>query len=184
MITSSLGVKISNWVIENLEFIKAQKDSKPKGHRGVVFGLQDLQTSQMKELLAENDFPYNELKHIEEELINKYKVPVKKYAASGIMLVYAEKGYKCKWHTDDTDNEHEYTTRFNVLLNKPFKGGDPIIKKNGLKETIPVKQYEPWMCLSGKYEHSTVKTEGPSPRILLSYGYDINKKLLENLGYL
>ena len=184
MITSSLGVKINNWVLDNLEFIKDQPESTPKGHRGVVFGIQDLQTPKMKALLLDYKFPYNELKHIEEELINTYKIPVKKYASSGIMLVYSEEGYKCKWHTDDTDNQNEWTTRFNVLLNKPLKGGDPIIKKNGLKETIPVKQYEPWMCLSGKYEHSTIKNQGPRPRVLLSYGYDVNKKLLENLGHL
>ena len=184
MITRTHGEAIKSWVIENLDFIKNQPNSKPKGHRGVVFGLHDLQTSNMKKLLEEQHFPYNELKQIEEELINQYRVPIKKYAYLGIMLVYSEEGYKCKWHTDTTDNPHEYTTRLNVLVSKPEEGGSPIIKKNGVDIITPIKKHESWICVAGKYEHSTVKTKGNIPRILLSFGYDVPKVLLENLDHI
>lgn len=181
MITPQYGYNVKSWVLDNLDFIRKQPDSKPKGHKGVIFGMKDLQLPHQKRLLIENGFPYNDLKAIEEELINHYKIRVGKYAYLGIMLLYAEEGYKCTWHTDDTDDENIYTTRFNVLLSKPEKGGEPIIKKGGEKITIPVQENEPWLCIAGKYEHSTVKTKGSTPRILLSFGYDISKVLLENI---
>jgi len=184
MITSEYGEVIRSWLIENLDFIKKQPNTKPKGHRGVVFGIRDLQSLKQKTILTEQDFPYKELTFIEEELINKYKIPVKKYSDSGIMLVYMEEGYKCQWHTDTTDNHNEYTTRLNVLLSKPEKGGSPIIKKEGVDITIPIKKHESWICVAGKYEHSTVKTKGNVPRILLSFGYNVPKILLESLSYI
>tara|TARA_R110000787_G_scaffold104425_1_gene211476 strand:+ start:214 stop:768 length:555 start_codon:yes stop_codon:yes gene_type:complete len=182
MITQDHGEVVRKWIVENLDFIKSMPDSKPRGHKGVVFGIQDIQSTAAKRILLEQNFPYNELKYIEEELINKYKIPVKKYAGSGIMIVYTEKGYKCKWHTDTTDDQNSYTTRLNVLLSKPETGGEPIIKKNGSEIVIPVKKNEPWICVAGKYEHSTVKTKGKTPRILLSFGYDVSKVMLENLN--
>jgi hypothetical protein len=184
VITSAHGEAIKSWVLENLDFIKKQPNSNPKGHEGRVLGLRDLQSSQQKNILTEQLFPYKELSYIEEELINKYKIPVKKYSRGGIMLVYMAEGYKCKRHTDTTNNPNEYTTRLNVLLSKPEQGGSPIIKKNGVDITIPIKTHEPWICVAGKYEHSTVKTKGKIPRILLSFGYDVPKVLLENLGYI
>jgi len=183
MINKESSQRLRSWIFKNLDLIRSQNQS-PRGHKGVVFGLRDLQNQNLKELLTTHSFPYNDLKHIEEDLINTYKIPAKKYADFGIMIVYSEKGYKCKWHTDTTDNLDEYTTRLNVLISKPKDGGEPIIKKNNLKEIIPVTKNEPWICVAGKYEHSTVKTEGDEPRILLSFGYEVNKKILENLGYI
>ena len=184
VITSEYGKAIKSWVIENLDFIKKQPNSKPKGHEGIVLALRDIQSSHQKTILTEQSFPYKELNYIEEELINKYKIPVKKYAYLGIMIAYMEEGYKCKWHTDTTDNQNEYTTRLNVLLSKPEKGGSPIIKKEDKDITVPIKKYESWICVAGKYEHSTVKTKGKTPRILLSFGYDIPKVILEKLTYI
>tara|TARA_B100001094_G_scaffold328493_1_gene389027 strand:- start:1722 stop:2276 length:555 start_codon:yes stop_codon:yes gene_type:complete len=184
MINQDSSQRLKSWVLRNIDLIKSQPNSKPKGHKGLVLGLQDLQKKDLKEVLNAHSFPYNDLKHIEEDLINTYKIPTKKYAESGIMVIYSEKGYKCKWHTDTTDNLDEYTTRLNVLISKPKDGGEPIIKKNNVKETIPVTTNEPWICVAGKYEHSTVKTKSDEPRILLSFGYNVNKKILENLGYI
>ncbi len=182
MITAKYGSSIKDWILDNLDFIKKQPNSKPKGHRGVVFGMPEIQDPDTKELLIANGFPYGDLISIEEELINHFRLPTRKYADLGIMFVYCEKGYKCTWHTDDTDNQHEYTTRLNVLLSKPEEGGEPILKKKGVEEVIPVKENEPWICVAGKYEHSTVKTKGDTPRILLSFGYDVPKLILESLG--
>lgn len=182
MITKDHGEVVRKWIVENLDFIKSIPGSKPHGYKGVVFGIQDIQSAAVKIILSEQNFPYNELKYIEEELINKYNIPVNKYAESGIMMVYSEDGYKCKWHTDTTDDQNVYTTRLNVLLSKSEQGGEPIIKKNGSEIVIPVKRNEPWICIAGKYEHSTVKTKGKTPRILLSFGYDVSKIMLENLN--
>ncbi len=184
MINHESSQRLRSWVLKNIDLIKSQPNSKPKGHKGLVLGLQDLQKKDLKEVLTAHSFPYNDLKHIEEHLINTYKIPTKKYAESGIMMVYSEKGYKCKWHTDTTDNLEEYTTRLNVLISKPKDGGEPVIKKNNVKEIIPIVKNEPWICVAGKYEHSTVKTKSDEPRILLSFGYNVNKKILENLGYI
>tara|TARA_R110000737_G_scaffold210799_1_gene228395 strand:+ start:157 stop:711 length:555 start_codon:yes stop_codon:yes gene_type:complete len=184
MISQDHGGVVRKWIVENLDFIKSMPDSKPRGHKGVVFGIQDIQSAAVKRILLEQNFPYNELKYIEEELINKYNMPVNKYAESGIMMVYSEEGYKCKWHTDTTDDQNSYTTRLNVLLSKPEQGGEPIIKKIDSKLVIPVEKNEPWICVAGKYKHSTVKTKGKTPRILLSFGYDIPKVMLENFNYI
>ena len=167
MINHESSQRLRSWVLKNIDLIKSQPNSKPKGHKGLVLGLQDLQKKDLKEVLTAHSFPYNDLKHIEEHLINTYKIPTKKYAESGIMMVYSEKGYKCKWHTDTTDNLEEYTTRLNVLISKPKDGGEPVIKKNNVKEIIPIVKNEPWICVAGKYEHSTVKTKSNEHRILL-----------------
>ena len=188
MISKHHSDDIKKWILNNLDFIKSQPHSKPKGHRGVVFGMSELQSPTKKNLLLEKKFPFNALKAIEEEMSIRFNIFTHsntiKWADLGIMILYSESGYKCKWHTDDSDNKSIYTTRLNVLLSKPEKGGEPILKKNGLEEVIPFVENEPWICVAGKYEHSTVKSKGETPRILLSYGYDVPLNLLSALDYI
>ncbi len=184
MISKHHSDEIKDWVLKNLDFLKSQPNSKPKGHRGVVFGINELQSPTKKNLLLENNFPFNALKAIEEEMSIKFNILTHSntvnWADLGIMILYSEAGYKCKIHTDDSDNKNIYTTRLNVLLSKPESGGEPIIDK----KTIYIKENEPWICVAGRYEHSTVKTKGKTPRILLSYGYDVPRNLLEALNFL
>ena len=48
MISKHHSDDIKKWILNNLDFIKSQPHSKPKGHRGVVFGMSELQSPTKK----------------------------------------------------------------------------------------------------------------------------------------
>ena len=176
---------IVDWILHNLSFIQEQPNSTPVGHSGTIFGIYDIDKKEKKELLIEERFPYANLIKIETKLKELYQIPADTQVADmGWLFTYATEGYTCKWHTDDSDDESIYHTRLNVMISKPLKGGDPIMKIDGEDVTIKVKENEPWICVAGHYEHSTVPLQGVKPRILLSFGYDIKKDVLKNKKYI
>ena len=174
---------VSTWIIENLDWIKNQPDSTPSGHEGVLHGLFDVNQPYMEDKLKEVSFPYESLLRIEKELKDLYNLPENAaYGTLGWMFVYAEEGYTCKWHKDmcDCDQDGMTHVRLNVLLSKSEEGGNPLWRDdNGKQWTQEVELNEPWISLSGKYEHSTTTTKGKTPRILLSLGYNVPNKLVE-----
>tara|TARA_R100000808_G_C2155481_1_gene168164 strand:+ start:1420 stop:1968 length:549 start_codon:yes stop_codon:yes gene_type:complete len=182
MINSSAGIKIANWVFNNIALIKKHPDSKKKGKKGFSFTLCNLQTSNAKEHF--HNFPSVELKYIEEELLHLYKIPRANYSATGVSITYAAKGYEPHWTQDISEKEDEYTTHLKVLINKPVKGGDPIRRTNDEEVITPVSRYEPWLCIGEKDSYSTVKIGGESPYILLSFSYHLNKRVLKKLAYI
>ena len=148
---------------------------------------------------ASRPFPYINLSNINRDIMNHYGIPEDcKIANMGWILSYADESYLCTWHIDNSRDMNAYHTRFNVLLSKP-KGGEPILQGRegytaigvdkykpayGKKFVIPVVENGVWVCVGEKYKHSTVKMEGKKPRILLSFGYNVPKVLLENLSYI
>ena len=41
MINQDSSQRLKSWVLRNIDLIKSQPNSKPKGHKGLVLGLQD-----------------------------------------------------------------------------------------------------------------------------------------------
>ena len=41
------------------------------------------------------------------------------------------------------------------------------------------KKMEVWVCKAGEVFHGTSKVQGEKPRIMLSFGHHINKKLIK-----
>ena len=99
----------------------------------------------------------------------------------GWILSYTENDYICKWHKDINKDDDTIHTRFNVMINKPEEGGFPIIRINGKDTIIETQENETWICAAGLYEHSTTEIKGDKPRIMLSFGYDIDKNILSKL---
>ena len=128
--------------------------------------------------------------------MNHYGIPEDCGIANmGWILSYADKSYLCTEHIDNSPDVNTYHTRFNVLISKP-KGGEPILRECvgynavgsdtyqavwGEKFVIPVVENGVWVCVGEKYKHATVKMEGEKPRILLSFGYTLEKELAEKL---
>ena len=81
-------------------------------------------------------------------------------------------GHEVHKHKDRSPRKEDTCVRLNLLLQKPEIGGEAIIDN----EVIYTQENEPWICLAGKYEHSSVKVEGNRDRLLLSYGYHVNAK--------
>jgi len=174
---------VSDWIIKNLDWIKDQPDSTPAGHKGVLHGLFDINQPYMQDILEKVDFPFESMERIDKEMKSFYKIPEDSmFGTLGWMFVYAEEGYTCKWHKDSCDCDEDGMThiRLNVLISKPEEGGNPLWRDEEGKEwTQEVSKNESWISLSGKYEHSTTTTKGKTPRILLSLGYNVSKKLVE-----
>lgn len=174
------------WILEHLDFLEQLKDTSPLGHEGALLAVKNLQLQQTKDILSPLGFPYPQLQNINDELMRLYKIPMDSdFAKLGWMLVYASEGYKCRVHRDESGSQDGfYSTRLNVLISKPEAGGDPVMFIAGKEIEIAVEENEPWLCVSGKYEHSTTRTKGPTPRILLSFGYNLNEHLIEQLDYM
>lgn len=173
------------WILDHLDFLDEQKDTSPLGHEGALLAVKNLQRQQTKDLLSPLGFPYAQLQNINDQLMAYYKIPKDSdHAKLGWMLVYASEGYKCRVHRDESGSQDGfYSTRLNVLISKPEAGGDPVMFIAGKEIEIAVDENEPWLCVSGKYEHSTTRTKGPTPRILLSFGYNLDEQLIEQLDY-
>ena len=141
----------------------------PGLHEGFVRGIPNINV--MHTTLVKLNFPFAELVEIEKILLNKYKFKnFYRDAKFGTMISISKEGHKVHSHTDDSPRKEDTCVRLNLLLQKPKKGGEAIINN----EIINVKENEPWICLAGKYEHSSVKVEGDRDRLILSYGYHVN----------
>jgi len=177
---------IRSWILSHLDFMGKQKEASPLGHEGTLLAIKNLQLQQTKDSLSPLNFPYKQLQNINDELMRYYHIPKDSDDAKlGWMLVYASEGYKCRVHRDASGSQHGfYSTRLNVLISKPEAGGDPVMFIGGKEVVIAVQENEPWLCVSGRYEHSTTRTQGPTPRILLSFGYNLDAQLIEQLDYM
>lgn len=179
------SIPIRSWILEHIDFIRAQAETSPMGHEGDVLAVKNLQHQDTRDAMCLLGFPYALLQKIHDDLMDHYEIPKNSVDAKlGLMLVYASAGYKCRVHRDASGSEQGfYSTRLNVLISKPEIGGDPVMYIDGREVVIEVEENEPWLCVSGKYDHSTTRTEGPTARILLSFGYDLDAQLIEQLDY-
>jgi hypothetical protein len=78
-------------------------------------------------------------------------------------------------HTDPrkTDKIH---VRLNFLIQKPNGGGMPVI--DGI--TYTVEQGQCWINLASEWKHGSTPVVGSTPRIVLSLGRYVDRKLLED----
>jgi hypothetical protein len=93
----------------------------------------------------------------------------------GIMISYSEAGHEVHEHTDKNYRPADIHTRINLMISKPEKGGLAVINK----KIIDIEENEPWLCAAGYYEHSSTKVEGKTPRVVISFGYQVNKEELK-----
>ena len=71
-------------------------------------------------------------------------------------------------HMDYNGEDPEYyTRRYNILINMPESGGQPIYDG----QTLDIKERTMWRCDAGLKVHSSVPNVGKKPRINLSYGF-------------
>ena len=167
-IDKKLTQPILDWCLKE-ENIAIMMD--PGFHEGFVRGIPNINV--MHIALVKRNFPFAEIVEIEKILLNKYKFKdFYRDSKFGIMVSLSKEGHAVHKHTDDSPREEDTCVRLNLLLQKPEIGGEAIIDN----EVIDAQENEPWICLAGKYEHSSVKVEGDRHRIMLSYGYHVNIK--------
>lgn len=185
-ISKSKTKPIVDWAINNAEFINNRKDERgryigrPGNHAGESFGILNLDSEKVQEELKDYNFPYSNLISIDKELRDIYNIPKDSNTSKmGWILMYSKEGYICRPHKDKNVGDMIHT-RLNVMISKPEEGGEPIIAGHVIKR----EENEPWICVAGKYEHSTVETKGETPRILLSFGYLVDEEIINKNEYL
>jgi hypothetical protein len=93
---------------------------------------------------------------------------------------YMLDGGQLHLHSDQNPpNSDLIHVRYNVYVQLPIKGGYPIYKN--IHCTLKERTYI--CCRSGIDKHYCAKVEGPRERIILSFGFLIPKKRVENIIY-
>lgn len=99
-----------------------------------------------------------------------------------------EFGYMVSWQSEgkevtphrDANRKGKINVRFNFMIQKPTKGGLPIISG----KTLNVKENEVWLCLAGLNLHGTTKIEGKKDRIMISIGHYVDEKIVKEKGWM
>lgn len=193
-IDKNLAKPIVQWVLSRQKDQNIFDDT-PDHPTGYVTCLEYIDKKQ--DFLTANAFPYDNYLTIRKQIIKGFgyedNLPIEENM--GFIIVYSEKGHRVHPHRDTNFNsegegweknmnlDNEYIgdvihTRFNVLVSKPIKGGNPII--DGIEYSV--RENEAWVCHSGIKEHSTNEIEGDKPRILLSFGHWVPKQFLIDKG--
>lgn len=108
---------------------------------------------------------------LKNENINSYELePVYKD-----MITFITNGGFIHKHTDPTPNGYDQI-RFNLLLSKPTKGGEPIYDGN----VLSVEERDYFKYYVNIKEHSTNVVIGCKPRITISYGILVKHESTKN----
>lgn len=75
----------------------------------------------------------------------------------------------------DSDKLGRIHIRINCLLQKPVSGG--ILLSN--EELIPLEEKECWLNFASRNTHGTSKVIGDRPRIVSSFGYQVQQKMAD-----
>ena len=171
-IDEKYAAPIREWVLNKENREQFLHDPDMKGVQSVC-GLPHTQMEDRARIKAK--FPYREMFYVWQEILNHYELPRNQELDNefGALISYSEAGHAVQPHKDPNP-PRKIHTRFNVLISKCEKGGEAIIDGNIVSTDIN----EVWVCAAGKFEHSSVLTEGKGSRILLSYGTYLREEQL------
>ena len=174
-IDEKYAAPIREWVLNKENREQFLHDPEMKGVKNVC-GLPHSQIEDRSRLRAK--FPYLEMFKVWQQILAHYGLPRTQELDGefGALISYSEAGHAVQPHKDPNP-PRKIHTRFNVLISKSEKGGEAIIDG----EIIPTELNEVWVCAAGKYKHSSVMTEGETPRILLSFGTYLKESELERV---
>ena len=176
IIDKKLTQPIVDWCLKESNRDKYFRD--PNYHAGNVLGQTNLDNISIELMLG--GFPYEDLIAIEKEIIKHYGFEeVSRDTIFGTMISYSTQGHEVHTHSDKNLGMNIHT-RINLMLLKPEEGGNPII--NNVE--IDVQENNTWHCVAGYYRHSSKKVKGNKPRLVISFGYQINEKKLNQLQWL
>ena len=102
----------------------------PPSHEGPVSGMR---------LVNKKSSPlYKEVMKLDKYILKNFgyssKTPID--SIDGFFISYSEEGHKVHLHKDKNPDKDTYHVRFNVMISKPNRGGNPIIND----KTIKVKE--------------------------------------------
>lgn len=171
-IDEKYAAPIREWVLNRENREQFLHDPDMKGVQSVC-GLPHSQNEDRLRVKAK--FPYVEMFRVWQQILSYYGLPKTQELDGefGALISYSEAGHKVQPHKDPNPPRKTHT-RFNVLISKSDKGGEAIIDGS----IVPTEVNEVWVCAAGKFTHSSVTTEGETPRILLSYGTYLKDKEL------
>ena len=117
--------------------------------------------------ILQNLNPPSEVWLIKKQIIDRYNlIHAKQEPCFKDYCGYITKGGAIHPHTDKNEGNLIHT-RFNVMVSKPFEGGEPI--QNGV--VIDVEEGDIWRCDAGLVKHWCNQVVGDKPRIVLSFGF-------------
>lgn len=176
IIDKELTQPIIDWCLKESNRDKYFRD--PNYHGGNVLGQTNLETINIE--LLNGNFPYKNLIDIEKEIVKHYGFEeARRDIVFGTMISYSTEGHEVHIHSDKNLGMNIHT-RINLMLLKPEEGGNPVI--NNIE--IDVQENNTWHCVAGYYRHSSTKVKGNKPRLIISFGYQINEKKLNELQWL
>ena len=149
--------------------------------------------------LIDGNFPFDEFFELRNIILKTFDIPLNLPIDDnyGFMLASFYEGHSTHMHKDpnvcaDGPDESKYEKvddiyqikdkihcRFNIQLQKPKSGGNPI--NNG--EEIYVEENEPWVVLAGLYEHGSSRIDGDKNRLMCSSGHYIPVELAIEKGW-
>ena len=151
--------ELRKWIVDNKNTPGLFQDAGMKGNRI---------TTRYSQGFSFPDFAYKIQKRIIDQLKFKdFKLP--KYH-HGIVASYASENDTVFKHLDPQWHPPYETLHCNLMLQKPLKGGKPIIDK----ETIDLDERDLWCYYVSKVEHGSSKVIGKKPRLMYVFGFCIN----------
>jgi len=175
-IDKKLTQPILDWCLKESNRDKYFRD--PNYHGGNVLGQTNLDNINIE--LMRGGFPYESLIAIEKEILEHYNFEeIYRDPVFGTMISYSIEGHEVHTHSDKNAGMNIHT-RINLMLSKPDDGGNPVIDN----VEIDVEENTTWHCVAGYYRHSSTKVKGNKPRLVISFGYQIDKKQLNELQWL
>lgn len=144
----------------------------PKMHQGTVHGIRNLN--------VEGSILHEEVMAIDRYVLGQYGLSTETPfdTKDGVFLSYSGEGHIVHLHRDFNPDDDTLHIRFNIMIQKPLEGGNPIIGGT----TIEVEENQTWICEAGNYAHTIEEVRGDRPRVMLSLGHFINKETYNNLA--
>lgn len=148
MISNELLAPVNDWAVKNY------KSFLPNGYARQFGILQDTN-------------PPEEVWSIKQQVVDMYGLHnAKQEPHFKDYCGFITNGGYIHQHTDPNEGKLIHT-RFNVLVSKPNKGGEPI--QDG--KMIHVEEGDIWRCDAGLVKHWCNQVIGSKPRIVLSFGF-------------
>ena len=121
--------------------------------------------------LIEDGFPMDNVLQINQAIKQYYGLPedLPNEALFGCMLSSSTTGHVVHEHKDDSDLMCLHHVRFNVMLSKPTRGGNPVMSG----QEHEVAQGKVWACEASNVTHKTSEIHGTRWRHMLSAGFDL-----------
>ena len=127
------------------------------------------------------NFSYPDIAYKIKKRVTKYLIDIFKFNDfkepkfhHGMVASYASHNDVCIEHLDPQYHDFYETLHCNLMLQKPLKGGEPIIED----EYVNLNERDLWCYYVSKVRHGAAKVTGNIPRLMFVFGFCVKYKAL------